>query len=158
MFYIYFPIAAIFASLMLFECTTKNHPRWWALMVFLAPVTTPYFIFKSRKQTGMVLIIVFLSTFNSFASSRQFGWSPDATLLSMKISLRYWGLNFGTLPSCGLEVWDNSCLMLWWYITWRPISASYFPVPSHKQLNGCSGLAAGDTFLPILPATTAFVG
>lgn len=48
---------------MLFECTQKQHPRWWAAMVFLAPVTFPYFIFKSRKAQGMLLYVLFLITF-----------------------------------------------------------------------------------------------
>jgi len=71
-FYIYFPFAAILASLMLFECHTKNHPRWWALMVFFAPVTTPYFIYKARRKTGMILIIIFLSTFSAACFSEWF--------------------------------------------------------------------------------------
>ncbi len=32
-------------------------------MVLMAPVTTPYFIFKSRKTKGMILFVVFLVTF-----------------------------------------------------------------------------------------------
>jgi len=32
-------------------------------MVLMAPVTTPYFIFKSRKTKGMILFVVFLATF-----------------------------------------------------------------------------------------------
>ncbi len=65
-------MAAILASLMLFECSTKNHPKWWALVIFLAPITTPYFIFKTRRQTGIVLIIIFLSTFSAACFSEWF--------------------------------------------------------------------------------------
>ncbi len=52
---------------MLYECYTKNHPRWWALTVLLAPITTPYFIFKSRKESGMVMFTVFLTLFSIVA-------------------------------------------------------------------------------------------
>jgi len=34
-------------------------------MVFFSPVTTPYFIFKSRKESGIVLFMVFLTTFSA---------------------------------------------------------------------------------------------
>ncbi len=33
-------------------------------MVFASPVTTPYFIYKSRKEAGMTLIVVFLCAFS----------------------------------------------------------------------------------------------
>ncbi len=64
MYYTYFLFAAILASLMWFECRTKNLPQWWAAMVFASPVTTPYFIYKSRKEAGMTLIVVFLCAFS----------------------------------------------------------------------------------------------
>ncbi len=54
---------------MLYDCHRKKQPRWWALMVLLAPVTTPYFIFKSRKESGIVLFMFFLTTFSGVAAS-----------------------------------------------------------------------------------------
>ncbi|MDA3789786.1 MAG: hypothetical protein PF503_14980 [Desulfobacula sp.] len=63
MYYIYFPFVLILSGLMLSECRGKKHPKWWAAMVFIAPVTTPYFIFKSRKTEGMILFMVFMITF-----------------------------------------------------------------------------------------------
>lgn len=63
MYYIYFIFILILSGMMLVETVQKNHPRWWAAAVFLAPVTTPYFIFKSRKESGLTLFIVFLVTF-----------------------------------------------------------------------------------------------
>ena len=65
MYYIYFVYVAILASLMLNECNNKSQPRWWALMVLFAPVTTPYFIYKSRKESGIILFMVFLTTFSA---------------------------------------------------------------------------------------------
>jgi hypothetical protein len=53
---------------MLFECHKKKHPSWWAVAVLLAPVTTPYFIFKSRKAEGMVLFMIFLATFTGVSA------------------------------------------------------------------------------------------
>ena len=48
---------------MFFECAKKKYPRWWAAAVLLAPITTPYFIFKIRKRRGMILCMIFLATF-----------------------------------------------------------------------------------------------
>jgi hypothetical protein len=48
---------------MVFECSKKEYPKWWAAAVFLAPVTTPYFIFKSRRSQGVGLFMIFLVTF-----------------------------------------------------------------------------------------------
>lgn len=53
---------------MFFECSKKKHPRWWAAAVLLAPITTPYFIFKSRKSEGMVLFMIFLATFTGVSA------------------------------------------------------------------------------------------
>jgi hypothetical protein len=53
---------------MLFECTKRKRPKWWALIVLLAPITTPYFIFKSRKTEGIILFTVFLATFTGMAA------------------------------------------------------------------------------------------
>ena len=72
MFYIYFLYVAVLASLIFFEAYQRNHPRWWAAMVFFAPVTTPYFIFKSRQQSGIMLIFIFLATFSGACFSEWF--------------------------------------------------------------------------------------
>lgn len=53
---------------MFFECDRKKHPRWWVAAVLLAPVTTPYFIFKSRKAEGMVFFLIFLATFTGVSA------------------------------------------------------------------------------------------
>lgn len=49
---------------MLYECQRQSAPRWWALMVLLAPVTTPYYIIKSRKGAGTSLVMIFLALFS----------------------------------------------------------------------------------------------
>lgn len=38
-------------------------------MVLLAPVTTPYFIFKSRKESGIIVFLIFLATFSAVGAS-----------------------------------------------------------------------------------------
>jgi len=38
-------------------------------VVFLSPVTLPYFIYKSRKAEGMVLFMIFLASFTAVAAS-----------------------------------------------------------------------------------------
>jgi hypothetical protein len=77
LYYIYFPYIIVLALFMLHECYQNGHPRWWALMVLTAPVTAPYFIFKSRKESGMVLFLVFLSTFSIVGASEFFLFARD---------------------------------------------------------------------------------
>jgi hypothetical protein len=62
-YYLYFPYVLLLSGLLFFECVQKKHPRWWAVAVLLAPITTPYFIFKLRKRQGMLLCVIFLGTF-----------------------------------------------------------------------------------------------
>ncbi len=49
---------------MFLECKRRNLPKWWAAIVFAAPVTTPYFIFKSRKGHSLILLMIFLVCFS----------------------------------------------------------------------------------------------
>ena len=65
MYYIYFVFVAVLSSLMLYECYHRKHPMWWALAVLLSPVTAPYFIFKSRKESGIIIFLIFLATFSA---------------------------------------------------------------------------------------------
>ncbi len=62
----------ILAGLMSYECYTYSKPRWWIPAVFFAPVITPYFIFKSRKESGMILFMVFLTTFSAVVAAESF--------------------------------------------------------------------------------------
>ncbi len=75
MYYIYFPYVFILSGLMFFECHKNKYPKWWAGVVFLAPITTPYFIFKSRKTEGMILFMIFLATFTAVAASEFYLYS-----------------------------------------------------------------------------------
>ncbi len=54
---------------MFYECRQRNHPIWWAALVLAAPVTTPYFIFKSRKRAGVILFMIFMTTFSMVTAS-----------------------------------------------------------------------------------------
>lgn len=53
---------------MLYECIDKGRPKWWVPMVLFAPVTTPYFIFKSRKESGIILFMIFLTIFSAVSA------------------------------------------------------------------------------------------
>ncbi len=75
MYYIYFPYVLLLSGLMLFECHIKKHPKWWAGVVLLAPITTPYFLFKSRKSEGMILFMIFLATFTAVSASEFYLYS-----------------------------------------------------------------------------------
>jgi len=69
LYYIYLPYVCVLALVMLAECYQKKRPGWWALVVLAAPVTTPYFIFKSRKAQGVVPFMIFLTTFTAVSAS-----------------------------------------------------------------------------------------
>ncbi len=75
MYYIYFPFIVILAGLMFFECKKKQLPKWWPAVVFVAPVTTPYFIFKSRKNEGLILFMIFLAGFSAVVAGEIYLYS-----------------------------------------------------------------------------------
>ncbi len=75
MYYLYFPYVVILAGFMLYECIDKGRPKWWAPMVLIAPITTPYFIFKSRKEAGIILFMIFLTTFSAVSAVEFFLYS-----------------------------------------------------------------------------------
>ena len=75
MYYIYFPFVLILSGLMFYECHRRRHPKWWAAVVLAAPVTTPYFIFKSRKSEGVILFMIFLTCFTAVAGAEFFIYS-----------------------------------------------------------------------------------
>ncbi|MCP4718722.1 MAG: hypothetical protein GY860_04620, partial [Desulfobacteraceae bacterium] len=58
-----------------FECNKKKLPKWWAAVVLLAPITSPYFIFKSRKTEGMILFMIFLASFTAVSASEFYIYS-----------------------------------------------------------------------------------
>ena len=72
MYYFYFSFVIVLSLLMFAECYYRNRPRWWAVMVLLAPVTMPYFIFKTRKQAGIIMFFIFLSTFSAVCALEGF--------------------------------------------------------------------------------------
>ncbi len=75
MYYLYFPFVAILASLMFYECLTKKRPQWWAALVLLAPVTFPFFVYKSRKTLNINHLMIFVSIFCVVAGSEFFLYS-----------------------------------------------------------------------------------
>lgn len=60
---------------MFLECKRRSLPKWWVAIVFAAPVTTPYFIVKSRKAQGLILLVIFLACFSLVAASEIFIYS-----------------------------------------------------------------------------------
>ena len=63
MYYIYFPFIFILSGLVFFECRRLSLPKWWAAIVFAAPVTAPYFIFRSRREKRLLLLLIFFVLF-----------------------------------------------------------------------------------------------
>ena len=76
-FYIYFAYVLLLSGLVLRDCMKKKNPRWWAAMVLLAPVTTPYVIFKSRKTSGMILFMLFLASFSMVVGAELYIWAYE---------------------------------------------------------------------------------
>ncbi len=68
---------------MAFECKRRKLPLWWAAVVFAAPVTTPYFIFKFRTDRKLTLLMIFLVCFSLVTGSEFFIYSK------MKATYKY---------------------------------------------------------------------
>lgn len=75
MYYIYLSFIIGLSGLMAWGCKRNSSPVWWAAVVFAAPVTTPYFISKLRKNKSLVLILMFLACFCLVAVSEIFLYS-----------------------------------------------------------------------------------
>lgn len=87
MYYIYVPFIFILSGLMFLECKRLSLPAWWAAIVFAAPVTTPYFIFKSRKNNKWIFLLIFLACFSLVTAGEMFMYSK------MKEKYRYANLS-----------------------------------------------------------------
>lgn len=75
MFYLYFSYAAVLALIVLYDSYQKDNPKVWAVIVFCAPVTTPWFIYKSREKPGILLYLVFFITFIAVGVTQFFLYS-----------------------------------------------------------------------------------
>ena len=60
---------------MFLECKRRSLPKWWVAIVFAAPVTTPYFIFKSRKGNRLISLLIFLTCFSLVTAGEIFIYS-----------------------------------------------------------------------------------
>ncbi len=60
---------------MFLECKHRSLPKWWVAIIFAAPVTTPYFIVKSRKNKKLVFLLIFLLSFSFVAAAEIFIYS-----------------------------------------------------------------------------------
>ncbi len=77
MYYIYFPYVLILAMTMAGICRKQEKSLWWAVVVFFAPVTTPYFIVKSEKQPPGKWISLFVFTFLLVLGAEGFIWFTE---------------------------------------------------------------------------------
>lgn len=87
MYYIYFPFVIILAAFIYYECIMRQHPKWWAAAVLAAPVTAPYFIYKSRRENGyklmMIISLIFIIVvvceailYNQYVSKNKYAHLP----------------------------------------------------------------------------------
>ncbi len=74
MYYIYFPYVLILSVAMAALCHQQEKNLWWAAVVFFAPVTAPYFIVKSEKQSTGKWIALFIFTFALVLGTEGFIW------------------------------------------------------------------------------------
>jgi len=70
--YLYFIYITMLLILMVVHCYHQKLHWYNALIVFFAPVTTPYFIFTSVKKKRVLLISLFLSTFLAVLTAETF--------------------------------------------------------------------------------------
>jgi hypothetical protein len=55
----------VLSLILLVEFVEKKKSKLWALIIFFAPVTAPYYIFKAKKEEGYTWIMIFLATFSA---------------------------------------------------------------------------------------------
>lgn len=60
---------------MFLECKYRSLPKWWVAIVFAAPVTTPYFIVKSRKNKKLLFLLIFGVSFSLVIAGEIFIYS-----------------------------------------------------------------------------------
>jgi len=78
-YYIYFSFIFILSGLVFFECKRRSLPKWWAAIVFAAPVTTPYFILKSGTERRLSLLIIWGVCFSLVMTGEIFIYSKMKT-------------------------------------------------------------------------------
>ncbi|MCG8564751.1 MAG: hypothetical protein MI747_06675 [Desulfobacterales bacterium] len=74
MFYLYFSFALLISGAVLFYCMRLKHPKWYAALVLLAPVTTPYVIYKMKKMEGMMAFTLFVALFSLVCAGESLIW------------------------------------------------------------------------------------
>ncbi len=72
MYYIYFPYAFLLSVILLVEFIEKEKPKLWALVIFFAPITAPYYIFQTKKEEGITWIMIFLASFSAVVAGEAF--------------------------------------------------------------------------------------
>lgn len=64
---------------MFWECKRHRLPIWWSVIVLAAPVTTPYFIFKLRRDKSLILCLIFGVCFSLVITGEIFIYSKMKT-------------------------------------------------------------------------------
>ncbi len=63
MFYIYFLFSFIGAVFVYIDSKKEMMPRWWAVVIFFAPITLIYYILKTRQKKSLIPISIFILAF-----------------------------------------------------------------------------------------------
>ncbi|MBF0229511.1 MAG: hypothetical protein HQK63_07965 [Desulfamplus sp.] len=63
MFFIYFPVALIFSIFVYIDSEKEQMPRWWAAVIFFAPITVIYYIIKTRQKKSLIPLTILLFVF-----------------------------------------------------------------------------------------------
>jgi len=64
-YYIYFPYAVLLSLILLGAFVEKKKSKLWALIIFFAPITAPYYIFRTKKEEGIIWIMIFIASFSA---------------------------------------------------------------------------------------------
>ncbi len=58
LYYLYFSYALIISCVVLFYSIKENESKWWGAIVFLSPVTAPFYFLKTRAKRGIPIALI----------------------------------------------------------------------------------------------------
>ncbi|MBF0572262.1 MAG: hypothetical protein HQK69_00675 [Desulfamplus sp.] len=75
MFFIYFPVALILSIFVYIDSEKEKMPRWWAAVIFFAPITIIYYIIKTRREKSLIPLAILIFVFIAVGIGESFLYS-----------------------------------------------------------------------------------
>lgn len=75
--YIYISYCVLLSLLTMAACFRLKQPKWWAAVILLLPVAIPFFIRKSKKNTGTIWMAAFFISFFAVAGTEYFLYTSN---------------------------------------------------------------------------------